>query len=110
PERRRLPQWAFWLAIALGALLTPFGNSVFLMLGLLLSFGLLFYGRKTGLVRLYIHALVVVAIAFALPLLVTEQESRNVLYPATTGWYLLFAGGLALWCYPTQCKIQEPQS
>jgi len=110
PERKRFSQWASWLAAALGVFLSQYGDSVFLLLGLLLSFGLLFYGRKTGLVRLYIHALVVVASAFALLLLGVDRESRNVLYPAAVGLYLLIAGGLALWRYLTHFKVEEPQS
>lgn len=109
PERKRFSRRAFWLAIGLGALLSPVDNSIFLVLAFLLGFGLLSYGRQTGLTRFYLHALVVVALAFVLPLLDLEQESRNTLYPATAGLYLLIAGVFAFWRFLTRFHAQGPQ-
>lgn len=109
-ERRRFSQRAFWLAIALSALLSPYGNSAFLLLGLLLGYALLFYGRKAKLSRFYIEAFIVVTTAFLLPLTRLDRLDLNVAYLAAIGLALLIAGGYAFWRYLTHFPVQDQQS
>ncbi|HMM27162.1 MAG: hypothetical protein AAGU78_13200 [Chloroflexota bacterium] len=108
-ERRRFSYQVLLLGIALAALLSPYGNNIFLMLGLLLGYGLLFYGRKTGLTRFYVEAFVVVMAAFALPLTGIDRLDLNVVYLAAIGLVLLIAGGYAFWRYLTRFQVQDQQ-
>lgn len=107
--RRPFSRQVFWLTIALGALLSPYDNAIFLMSGLLISYGLLFFGRKTGLTRFYAEALIIMAVAFALPQTGIVRRDLNVIYLAAIGLVLLVAGGCAFWRYLARFQAQDQQ-